>query len=102
MLQVCARRLRDAARETDVVARVGGDEFVILCEGLTSGQADHVAGRIQAAIQRPVTLPNGAQVSVGVSIGVSSTEVTGSLEELLADADERMYQGKRNRDDRRD
>lgn len=102
VLQVCARRLSEAARETDVVARVGGDEFVVLCEGLTSEQANDVAARIRTAIQRPMTLPDGAQVSVGVSIGVGSTAAAGSLEELLSDADERMYRVKNARDTRGD
>ncbi|MBN3810329.1 sensor domain-containing diguanylate cyclase [Paraburkholderia sp. Ac-20347] len=91
-LVVVAQRLRAALRETDIVARFGGDEFVILAGDVQSPDAiDSTAARIQAAMH--LAVPVGAHsVNVGVSIGVSEFPADGDhAGELLAKADAAMY-----------
>jgi len=98
MLRVAAALLQQCVREVDIVARLAGDEFTILLEGLTSGEADarKVADKILAVISEPVSIAHG-QVRVSASIGIS-LYVPGCEKDsvsLMREADERMYQAKR-------
>jgi diguanylate cyclase (GGDEF)-like protein/PAS domain S-box-containing protein len=90
-----AVRLRRAVRRGDVVARFGGDEFVVLCEH-PAGQPEMVdlAMRLLDALSRPMEL-DGTTVRVGVSIGIAiggGGRVT--IDTLLRDADVALYQAK--------
>lgn len=100
-LVVVAQRLRAALRGTDVVARFGGDEFVILVSGVRSPEAIPVtAGRVQMAMETPVAI-GGHLMNVGVSIGISEFPGDGDhAEELLAKADTAMYAAKTAADSR--
>ncbi|HEV7206795.1 MAG TPA: sensor domain-containing diguanylate cyclase [Jatrophihabitans sp.] len=91
-----ARRLRAAVRPSDVVARVGGDEFVLLCDDLNDESVPAVEARIRATTREPVLTRAGA-VRVGVSVGLSRAAASSSLHAVLADADRRMYADKRAR-----
>ncbi|HEY5154752.1 MAG TPA: diguanylate cyclase [Acidimicrobiales bacterium] len=95
VLSVVAERLREITREGDVAARVGGDEFVILCEGL--GDAERLAGladRVIASVQRPIAV-EGEEVVVGISIGVALAHTGGvDGDRLLLAADQAMYRAK--------
>jgi diguanylate cyclase (GGDEF)-like protein/PAS domain S-box-containing protein len=93
-------RLSQAVRQTDTVARLAGDEFVVLLEPVRDVLADPslVADKIHAAMQAPFTLA-GVQVHVSVSIGhaVYAPGSGLSADELLARADQGMYTAKRAR-----
>ncbi|WP_028998152.1 diguanylate cyclase domain-containing protein [Azohydromonas australica] len=98
LLQVVAQRLRQSVRRTDTVARLAGDEFVVLLECMPD--ASHravVVDKIHAALRAPVVLPSGIQASVGASIGTAEYrgERHVSAEQLLAQADAAMYEAKR-------
>ncbi len=95
LLQVVARRLADAVRPGDTVARFGGDEFVVLCEDLPGeGAAAALAGRLAETLSDPVTIA-GREVAITVSIGIVVADAgLTSPEELLRDADTAMYQAK--------
>ena len=98
MLVAVAERLSGVLRPEDTVARMGGDEFAILLEGL-SGDDDAriVAERIQQALSRPIDL-GGYEVFTSASIGIvlssSSSLATEHSEHLLRNADMAMYRAK--------
>ena len=93
-----AERLTALLRPGDSLARLSGDEFVILCENLAGpSAADPIAVRLDAELSRPFAL-SGVEVKVSASIGIAFTgEGVDSPEELLRDADLAMYRAKRGR-----
>lgn len=95
VLRQVVARLKACARQVDTVARLAGDEFVILMEGLTSpDQVAPVAGRIVDSMQDPVSMPGQALV-VTVSIGsVLYPRDDRRVGALLAKADAAMYEAK--------
>jgi diguanylate cyclase (GGDEF)-like protein/PAS domain S-box-containing protein len=94
LLKVVAERIRRAIRPADSLARIGGDEFVIISEGYGPSQGPQpVADRIRAAFADPVELDD-FQVMVTVSIGVAVAGPDGDATTLLRDADVAMYQAK--------
>lgn len=97
LLQVVARRLRQAVRAEDIVARQSGDEFILICPDLDSPlDAQPVAERVLDRLQEPVTI--GEQTFyVGGSIGISSFPEGGRVaEDLLQQADQAMYSAKQS------
>lgn len=95
VLETVAERLRETVREVDTVARMGGDEFVVLLPEVRSADdALIVAEKIHAAIGEPIA--DGAhEHHVGTSIGISVFPDHGdSAEALLHRADHAMYHGK--------
>jgi diguanylate cyclase (GGDEF)-like protein/PAS domain S-box-containing protein len=96
VLRVLAGRLAAAIRPADTVARVGGDEFVVLCEGLHSAAAtSEIAARLLGAVATPVDHQAGT-VGLTASVGSASTVGARSLPETLIEAaDQAMYRAKR-------
>ena len=86
-----ASRLRTAVRPGDTVARFGGDEFVVVCEGIDEESAIVVAGRLQDAIRQPV-FGGGARHRLSASIGISLGD--GDAEALIGKADTAVYRAK--------
>ncbi len=80
VLRLVARRLLGCCREDDVVARIGGDEFAVLCTGAEEKEAVAIAERIRTALMPPFEI-GGNEVTIGVSIGVAvdASEVTDTL-----------------------
>jgi len=95
LLVEVSRRLSSAVRETDVVARIGGDEFVIVLGDLPdSGLAATIAEKIRISINLPFVFEN-TEVSVSPSIGVSIFPNDGKdMRSLLKKADAAMYSAK--------
>lgn len=96
VLKDAARRLASCARSADFLARLAGDEFVLLLRNVESAaEAEVVAQRCVKRIGE-LREANGQAVSVGASIGVAlSTPATDSADALLAAADQAMYVAKR-------
>jgi len=83
-------------RRVDLLARIGGDEFVALLRGCPPSQAENIAKEILAAIGDVTLLWNGQALSVGASIGVISLDPTvHSVAQALRRADEACYEAKR-------
>ncbi len=97
LLIAVARRLTGVLRSGDTAARVGGDEFVILCEDVRGAhQAVAVAQRIAAALAEPVSAGAG-EAHVRASIGIALASGPGTqAEALLRDADAAMYRAKQH------
>lgn len=96
VLQRVAQRLKARLKAGDIAARYGGDEFVLLINGVR-GQEDviKVVDRLISAIQEPIDV--GTPVQVGASIGIAlSTSVHARPEDLIKDADAAMYRAKAN------
>jgi diguanylate cyclase (GGDEF)-like protein/PAS domain S-box-containing protein len=96
VLRGVAERLTLSLRAADTVARIGGDEFVILLESLRAGpDAIALADRIRSAVGAPFALPGGdATVTVSIGIGLYPDDGR-DAEELLKAADVAMYRAKR-------
>jgi diguanylate cyclase len=97
VLQSIARRLESVVRASDTVARIGGDEFVVLSlETGTEDEATALVGRLRHALRRPYTVDEGL-VEIDASIGWAIFPDDGaSPEELLGRADEQMFMTKRD------
>ncbi len=97
LLKVLAGHLKSSIRShADVVARFGGDEFCVLINLQERDEARHVALRILAKMQEPITLA-GRSMVMTTSIGISLYPDDGrSCEELLKNADLALYQAKAN------
>jgi diguanylate cyclase len=95
LLAEVALRIVRSVREHDLVARHGGDEFVVLLESIENPSIAHaVAARVVEAISTPFDI-DGAKVRLGVSIGVAYYPEHGaSGRELLQRADYAMYRAK--------
>ncbi len=101
-LRQTAKRLNEIVRQDDTLARVGGDEFVLLLGGLGE-DAEEVACTVAAkciqAMQAPFLI-SGTPCSLGVSVGIALGNGDSTLDALLLAADQAMYQAKAGGRDR--
>lgn len=94
LIQV-AKILQNTIRDTDIVARFGGDEFAVLLQGIeTSEQVSSVAEKIIDALSKSYDI-EGYDIKIGVSIGITfCPEFASDAEKLLKQADMMMYKAK--------
>ena len=97
VLRSLARRFESILRSSDTVARVGGDEFVVLSLGTRDDQqASALVGRLRHALRRPFRV-GGAAIEIDASVGWAVFPTDGATsDELLARADHQMYATKRD------
>ena len=101
VLRTLAAEMRQQVRESDLVGRFGGEEFVILLAGTTAEEACQVAERVRRGAGVVKVLTQDEIVGVTVSIGVASLGSHGAdLFELLAAADMALYRAKNTGRDR--
>ncbi len=100
ILLTVAELLRDTLRESDIVARYGGDEFVLLLPGLDAEQANRVGERVcEAARTRKAQTADGRSVGITLSLGVVTCDSQNKFDSpkaLLAAADTALYHSKHN------
>jgi diguanylate cyclase (GGDEF)-like protein/PAS domain S-box-containing protein len=98
-LRACANILRDSMRASDIVARVGGDEFVALLPKTDLEAGEKIVNRIQSRIDS-FNLEHKGKIPLGLSIGLACAEESGpDLNQAYKQADDLMYRDKLNRDD---
>jgi diguanylate cyclase (GGDEF)-like protein len=96
LLRTVARRLRAATRDADTVARVGGDEFVVVYPELPSeASLETMAGRLTEAVERPARIGT-TEVTPELSLGCVIVGEGDDADSLLNRADELMYEAKRS------
>jgi hemerythrin len=91
-----AKRLRESVRECDIICRLGGDEFLVICPQTPQPQASEVAKRILAAME-PYYTADGVECWDGaISIGIAEVGNTMTrFEDFLSAADKALYAAKR-------
>jgi diguanylate cyclase (GGDEF)-like protein/PAS domain S-box-containing protein len=94
LLKAVARRMGSALRETDVVGRFGGDEFVVLVTGPDDSAIRDAADRLQAVFAKPFDIGLGRPYASSGSIGIALSTPESTPETLLRDADVAMYRAK--------
>jgi diguanylate cyclase (GGDEF)-like protein len=95
VLQTVAQRLRTLLRETDMAARIGGDEFIILIEGACDDASiDSIVRKVQASVSQPIPYLD-IELESGGSIGVGRYPQDGTTAStLIAASDQAMYRSK--------
>lgn len=95
LLVAVGARLQRVLRAEDLVARFGGDEFVVLLEDISGlEEAVNTARRICAAVEEPLVLTDGYEIVASVSVGIALTEPGQNADDILRDADVAMYKAK--------
>lgn len=94
----CANTLKTQLRETDTIARLGGEEFIMLLSHTTIEEAESLAYRIKDTIEKSIfSHINHSDFQVTASIGITcATEHKTSFESLYKAADEALYEAKKN------
>lgn len=95
LLRSVADRMTGSVRRDDIVARIGGDEFVVVAVGVTDDQAAlSLAAKLAEAVSRPLTV-DGANLLPRISIGVAMARPGQNPEDVLAAADRALYRQKK-------
>ena len=101
VLVAVAERLTSVLRASDTAARVGGDEFSIVCENSGRADAEALAARLQDRVSEPFRLAGGLTLPLSVSIGIGTAESGIDPERafgaLVREADDAMYVDKARR-----
>ena len=98
VLRAVAKRLQTATRANDLVARISGDEFVVVVATADPETVSTLVDRITSVMAEPVALIDGRRVPVSISVGIADVAPTLTADDLLAAADAAMYVAKRDRD----
>lgn len=91
VLGIVVSRMRHALRKETLVARHGGEEFIVMISGANAQEAEKTACRIRESIKSNNFSLNGLEIEISVSIGVASREDEATLAELVHKADIAMY-----------
>ena len=101
VLKTIARRLQSSIRTGDTVARMGGDEFIVLIDDPQANDEAHLliyASRMRDILSQPIQLLQGQRVYVGASIGVAAyPSHAKQVDDLMREADQAMYRAKREK-----
>ena len=98
-LRQAAERLRLNVREDDLIARAGGDEFVVVCPATSPTDAIRLAERLVSSLREPLVV-DGREIVLSASSGVAFATAESTVDTLLRDADIAMYTAKESGRDR--
>jgi diguanylate cyclase (GGDEF)-like protein len=88
------KRIASSVRDSDTVARVGGDEFVVILDRVRDlTGAEHIATHIHVAVNAPLQF-EGTTLNPKLSIGVTIAETGQHVDDVLRDADDALYTAK--------
>jgi len=96
VLKEVANILKSQVRSSDIVARYGGEEMIILLRGTSLKDATFVAEKIRKAVENHLIKEENQVYKVTISLGVSSFKPTDNTELIIKRADEALYQAKNN------
>lgn len=96
VLQSIAFVLNDSIREVDMVARWGGEEFMLLLPETSIDGANILAERLRLSIQSNKVVVNDTTLSVTITLGICSYNGRDQMDEFVCKADTAMYQGKKS------
>jgi diguanylate cyclase (GGDEF)-like protein len=85
---------REHIRKNDIIARWGGDEFVILLQECDKKSATHLMNKVRQAVESTLNR-EGGQIRLSISVGIAEFEPGDSCETLLTRADSHLYEAKR-------
>lgn len=95
LLREVGQRLRGVIRETDVLGRFGGDEFIAVAAVESAGDAAILADRIRVAIAQPYDdLPSGIPITASVGVVTVGNDAAPVMDQLIRAADHAMYEAK--------
>lgn len=94
VLRECAQLMRQGSRSEDVVARWGGEEFLLVLMGADAQRASEIAERLRAAVEGHGWSAIDPALAVTLSIGLASSAEAGGVEALVRLADTRLYAAK--------
>lgn len=97
VLQMVARTIRQNLRPSDMVARFGGEEFIVFLPHTPVRQVQVVAERLRVAVAECMIMPDQGQAlpSVTISLGVSTSNLSENIEAAIDRADQALYQAKK-------
>ncbi len=90
VLRLVAERLSAVVRSGDIVARMGGDEFVVIAHGFDDSDAEAFGARVRRIIEEPMAVHNHS-LTISAAIGVATHQPENSMQTTLAEADKLMY-----------
>jgi len=93
-LKLIAQSLRQAARKQDIVCRLGGEEFLVICPDTDSSAGFQYAERLRQFVSAQTLSAQGGKIHFTVSIGLTDNTNLTSSEAMLHQADERLYAAK--------
>ena len=98
VLREVARLLNDETRDSELLARFGGEEFLVLMSGISPEDAKKRAEKLRSAIERHIFSWMDSVVPITISLGLSSRQGTdiAQISELIGESDKRLYTAKGN------
>jgi diguanylate cyclase (GGDEF)-like protein len=94
VLRIMAARLREHVRTTDIIFRMGGEEFAVLCRRASGDVGSKIADKLRQAVAVMPFVVNDAQIDITASFGVAEMLASRSVQDVYRRADAALYRSK--------